>query len=123
LISEHFNLLLCLFDNYYWCITNAIFGKRLTVAKKEREFIEAINFVIRQEMRERINSFNRDRCGGFARDADLGRHLFEVGLAYYGYPSPQMQQQAQPQPAFAPQPAPMQSPFPLPPMKVAANGR
>jgi hypothetical protein len=109
-----------LFDNYYWCITNEIFGKCLTVAKRERKLIDTINFAILPEMRERLNSFNRDRCGGFAKPSDIGRHLFDVALTYYGYPSPQAQQMRQPTPA------PMQSPFQPPPMAMTGtygNGR
>jgi hypothetical protein len=83
------------------------------VAKREPELIDTINFAIRREMTERINRFNRERCGGFAKNSDIGRYLFDVALTYFGYPSPQAQGQAQP--------APMPSPFQVPMM--AANGR
>jgi hypothetical protein len=91
------------------------------VAKREPELIDTINFAIRREMTERINRFNRDRCGGFAKNSDIGRYLFDVALTYFGYPSPQAQAQGK----FAPQPQPtpmQQSPFQAP-MGVAANGR
>jgi hypothetical protein len=92
------------------------------VAKKEPEFSDILCTGIRPEMRERLNRLNRDKCAGFAPTSELVRHLLDVSLTWYGYPSPQAQAQGQFAPPLPPTQV-QQSPFAQEPMKVAANGR
>jgi hypothetical protein len=90
------------------------------VAKKQPEFSDILCTGIRPEMRERLNRLNRDKCSGFAPTSELVRHLLDVALNWYGYPSPQAQP-AQPQPQAMPPPFP--APFAQPQMSGVANGR
>ena len=94
------------------------------MAKKDPEFSDILCTGIRPEMRERLNRLNRDKCAGFAPTSELVRHLLDVSLTWYGYPSPQAQAQGQFAPPLPPTQA-QQSPFAqAPPMNgVVANGR